>query len=63
VLNTGRLFINVAGQRVVEVPLAVVRPALGVYGVATALVVGLVSLPLLLLFTRRNTLAEALPTQ
>jgi putative ABC transport system permease protein len=55
--------INVAGQRVVEVPLAVVRPALGVYGVATALVVGLVSLPLLLLFTRRNTLAEALPTQ
>lgn len=55
--------INVAGQRVVEVPLAVIRPELGVYGVATALLVGLVSLPLLLLFTRRNTLTEALPTQ
>jgi putative ABC transport system permease protein len=59
----GVTLINVVGHHVVQVPLAVVGPLLGVYGVGIALGVGLAALPFLLLFTRRTTLLEALPTQ
>jgi putative ABC transport system permease protein len=55
--------INIIGEYFEQMPLAVVRPVLGVYGVVTALAVGLVSLPVLLLFARRDSLTEGLPIQ
>jgi putative ABC transport system permease protein len=59
----GIAVVNAAGRRFVDVPLAVFRPELAVYGVAAALAVGVVSLPVVLLFTRRGSLTEALPAR
>ncbi|WP_226010845.1 FtsX-like permease family protein [Halomicrobium salinisoli] len=53
--------IAVAGESGSSVPTAVARPELAVYGLVLAVLVGLLSLPFLLLFTRRGSLVEALP--
>lgn len=55
--------INAVGRRVVAVPLAVVRPELVAYGLATALCMALVTLPVLLVMTRGRSVEEALPTR
>ena len=57
------LIINVVGRDIASVPLAVLRPELAVYGLVAALVVGLASLPILVVFLNRGPLTEALPTQ
>ncbi len=53
--------IAAAGEGGATVPTAVARPELAAYGFVLAVLVGLLSLPFLLLFTRRSSLVEALP--
>ncbi|WP_225335284.1 FtsX-like permease family protein [Halomicrobium urmianum] len=50
-----------AGESGAAVPTAVARPELAAYGLVLAVLVGLLSLPFLLLFARRSSLVEALP--
>lgn len=53
--------INVIASRVASVPVAVIRPVLAVYGIAVALGVGLLALPIVLSVTSRSSVLEALP--
>jgi putative ABC transport system permease protein len=53
--------INVIASRVASVPVAVIRPVLAVYGIAVALGVGLLALPIVLSVTSRASVLEALP--
>jgi putative ABC transport system permease protein len=52
--------VNVAATQTVAVPVAVVRPVLGLYGIVAALVVGGLAVPFVLLFTNREPLTEVL---
>jgi putative ABC transport system permease protein len=53
--------INVIASRVASVPVAVIRPVLAVYGIAVALCVGLLALPIVLSVTSRASVLGALP--
>lgn len=53
--------INLLATRLASVPVAVIRPVLAIYGVAVALGVGLLALPVVLSITGRSSVLEALP--
>jgi putative ABC transport system permease protein len=53
--------INLLATRFAAVPVAVIRPVLALYGVAIALGVGLLALPIILSITGRSSVLDALP--
>lgn len=57
------LGINVIGQTVTAVPLAVISAQFLAAGFLMAIVIGIVAVPVVMVFTNRGSLMDALPTQ